>query len=138
MDSQSNPRTAVLVSLIFLLATSLLLSCSKDSNPATPSDNPFPESNVSYTRHVQPLFLSTCAVAGCHDDQSRQSALSLTTYENATARPGIIVPSNADASVLVQRIEGTLPPRMPFNRQPLNANQINGIKKWINEGAKNN
>jgi hypothetical protein len=28
--------------------------------------------------------------------------------------------------------------RMPLNRNPLNQNQINGIRTWINEGAQRN
>lgn len=123
------------------IACILLLShtgCGDVSDPTSPYDVVFPEANVSYARHVQSLFNTTCALAGCHDDISRQSNLSLTSYQNATARPGIIVPFRADASVLVQRIEGRLQPRMPLNRSPLNTNQINGIKTWINEGARNN
>jgi hypothetical protein len=40
--------------------------------------------------------------------------------------------------LLVQRIDGRLAPQMPFDSQPLTANQIAGIKKWIDEGATNN
>ncbi len=137
-DARSIRKFALLVSTVCIPLTSLLLGCGKDSNPTTPSDVTFPASNVSYARHVQPLFLTTCAVAGCHDDATKQSALSLTTYENATARPGIIVAGNPDGSVLVQRIEGRILPRMPFNLPPLNDNQIKVIRTWITEGAKNN
>jgi hypothetical protein len=40
--------------------------------------------------------------------------------------------------LLVQRIDGRIAPRMPLNSQALTTNQINGIKKWIDEGAMNN
>ena len=124
--------------LIPLLLAFFLLSCGGDSSPTGPSNVVFPDANVSYSQHVQPLFLTTCALSGCHDDITRQSDLSLTSYLNATMRPGIIIPMNADASVLVQRIEGRIIPQMPLGRTPLNTNQREGIKKWINEGAKNN
>ena len=137
-DACSIRKFAVRVSTVCVQLTSLLLGCGKDSNPTTPSDITFPESNVSYARHVQPLFLTTCATAGCHDDATRQFNLSLTTYEKATERAGIIVRFDPDQSVLVQRIEGKILPRMPFNRPPLNDNQIKGIRTWIKEGAKNN
>lgn len=137
-NARSIRRFALLVSTVCIPLTSLILSCGKDSNPTAPSDITFPDSNVSYGRHVQPLFLTTCATAGCHDDVTKQSALSLSTYENATVRPGIIVAGNPDGSVLVQRIEGRILPRMPFNRPPLTDNQIRGIRTWIKEGAKNN
>jgi hypothetical protein len=130
--------STVRITTMTLFATvALLSSCSKDSNP-TSSDIVFPSSNVSYSQHVQPLFNTSCAVSGCHDDATRQNNLSLTSYTNATARPGIIIPGDAQNSVLAQRIDGRLQPQMPFQRPPLNSNQINGIKTWINEGAKNN
>ena len=116
----------------------ILSNCGKDLNPVSPSDIVFPDANVSYSRHVQPLFNTSCAAVGCHDDATRAWDLSLTSYTNATARPGIIVPFNADQSVLAQSIDGRLQPLMPLNRAALNSNQINGIKRWINEGAKNN
>ncbi len=130
------------VLLLTFIAGSSLLSfiagCGKDNTLADLESIVFPATNVSYGQHVQPLFNLTCAVSGCHDDATKQSNLSLTSYVNATARPGIIVLGNPDASVLVQRIEGTIQPRMPFNRAPLNDNQIKGIRQWIKEGAKNN
>jgi hypothetical protein len=123
---------------IFLPSLASYLGCGKDSSPTSPSDIVFPSTNVSYSQHVQPLFNTSCALAGCHDDVTRQNNLSLTSYQNATARAGIIVAGNADGSILAQRIDGRLQPQMPFNRPPLNSNQINGIKTWINEGARNN
>jgi hypothetical protein len=36
------------------------------------------------------------------------------------------------------RIEGRLGERMPPGGYPLNQNQINGLRAWIAEGAKNN
>ena len=38
----------------------------------------------------------------------------------------------------VLRIEGRLGARMPLNQNPLNQNQITGIRAWIGEGALNN
>jgi len=137
MNSSGLARMIPIVS-VAIITGSFLFGCSKDDNPTSASTIVFPDANVSYSQHVQPLFNTTCALSGCHDDATRQSNLSLTSYQNATARPGIIVPGNADGSILVQRIDGRLQPQMPYQRQPLNSNQINGIKKWINEGAKNN
>jgi hypothetical protein len=104
----------------------------------SPSDVVFPLSNVSYAQHVQPLFNQTCAIAGCHDDgQSLQ--VRLTSYGNVFfAQPQVIVEGSPESSVLVLRIEGRLGQRMPLNRNPLNQNQINGIRAWIAEGARNN
>jgi hypothetical protein len=54
------------------------------------------------------------------------------------ALPGVVVPNDPGNSGLVMRIEGSIGARMPLNRNPLNQNQINGIRTWIAEGARNN
>ena len=117
-----------------------LQSC-KDSNPTGPGGSPstivFPDSNVSYSAHVQPLFDQACAFAGCHDDGSNQSPLILSrSGNNVRIIPGIAVPGNPDASTLVLRIQGSVGQRMPPNGNPLNQNQIAGIRAWIKEGAR--
>ena len=129
-------RSSVFILFLFLI---LALSCKKVEDITGIDDELIlPEKNLSYSRHIQPLFDRRCAISGCHDDKTRASNLSLTSYENATARPGIIIPRDPENSVLVMRIEGRLQPRMPLNMAPLTQNQINGIKQWIREGALNN
>lgn len=132
--------TASVAAACVLAVGSLLTGCEDETYGPGPDsrDIVFPESNVSYAQHVQPLFDRTCAVSGCHDTATKQSNLSLQSYREATARPGIIVPGDPDGSVLVQRIEGKIQPRMPYNRPPLSDNQIRGIRQWILEGAQNN
>ena len=122
-----------------LIAAVCVFACAScgDSTTNPDTDIVFPDSGVSYSRHVQPFMTLRCAVSGCHDDQTRASNLSLTTFVNSTARPGIIVPGNSNSSVLVQRIDGRLP--HPFNVPIIiNTQQLNGIKRWIDEGAKSN
>ena len=115
----------------------------KDENPElalgdSPSDVVFPASNVLYGQHVQRLFNQACALSGCHDDGAHQSALKLTSYSNLMFQlPGIVNPGKPDESELVFRIEGRFG-RMPPTTNLLNDNQINGIRIWIAEGAKNN
>jgi hypothetical protein len=50
----------------------------------------------------------------------------------------LVVGGAPNNSLLVQRLNGTIPPIMPTNQNPLTSNQINGVKQWIKEGAKNN
>ncbi|HET6271698.1 MAG TPA: hypothetical protein VFG32_01830 [Bacteroidota bacterium] len=118
------------------------IRCKDDSNPGdmgSPSNIVFPPNNVSYDLHVQPLFDQTCALSGCHDRGTNQSPLKLTSHgETVFLIPGVVVPGNPENSTLVLRIEGRVSQRMPLNRNPLNDNQINGIRTWIVEGAQNN
>ncbi len=123
-----------------------LWSCKDDQSGPGPSTVVFPDSGVSYSRHVEPLFYQSCAFTGCHGADTFQAfGFSLDSYQNATYKPGIIIPCrinqpcNPENSILVQRIEGIngleiMPPVGP----PLNSNQVKGIKEWIREGAQNN
>jgi hypothetical protein len=99
----------------------------------------FPSSNVKYGQHVEPLFLAGCAFTGCHDSQTMADGLSLETYQEALNKSGVIVGGDTTNSRLIWRIEGKYAlAQMPLGRTPLNSNQINGLKKWILEGAINN
>jgi hypothetical protein len=105
----------------------------------SPSNIVFPTRDVSYTYHVQPLFNQACALGTCHDDGTHQSVLKLTSYGfTVLTIPGNVTAGKPDESMLVFRIEGRVGQRMPPGSLPLNQNQINGIRTWIAEGAKNN
>ncbi len=124
----------------FWLALTVSACKDQSANPdvGSPSDIVFPPSNVSYSRHVQPLFNQACALSGCHDDGQSQT-VRLTSYGNVYfANPQVLVAGQPDQSLLVLRIEGVLGTRMPLNLNPLNQNQITGIRTWIAEGAHNN
>jgi len=124
------------------IALMLFVSSCKDQI-ADPNVNPivFPDANVSYSKHVDPLFQQRCAVSGCHAGSSSQAGLDLLAPSYSSLinhQPRLVNPGASNNSLLAQRIDGRLAPQMPYMSQPLNANQISGIKKWIDEGAKNN
>ena len=117
------------------------IACKDDNlgDMGSPSNIVFPPDSVSYAQHVQPLFDQTCALAGCHDAGPHESVLKLTNWgETVLQLPRVVVPGDPGSSTLVFRIQGTAGQRMPLNRNPLNQNQINGIRAWIAEGAQNN
>ncbi|MGA9117635.1 MAG: hypothetical protein WB626_12755 [Bacteroidota bacterium] len=137
------PARLPLIPGVILFAALGLYGC-KDEPAAgpdgSPSDVVFPLSGVRYGLHVDLLFRQTCALAGCHDDGQHTSPLQLTSHANTVYNSpiGTIIPTRPDESNLVLRIENRLGQRMPLNRNPLNQNQINGIRTWIAEGAQNN
>ena len=125
-----------------IIALSFISSSCKDqiSNPNT-SPIVFPSSNVSYSQHIDPLFQQRCALGGCHAGSSGQAGLDLfaPSYNSLmNHQPKLVNPGSSNNSLLSERIDGRIPPQMPYLSQPLTTNQINGIKKWIDEGAKNN
>jgi len=132
----------IIVPVLFLLACWGFLSCKDTTTSQNVSDIVFPSSGVSYGKHVEPLFYRGCAFAYCHGQGSGAGGLNLESYQDLmNATPSVVYAKDTTNSSLVWNIEGTrgvqqrMPPP-PLNS--LNANQINGLKKWILEGAQNN
>ncbi len=134
-----------LIGMLLFVAVLVAVRCSKDDTAigpdGSPSDVIFPLDSVSYSLHVQRLFNQTCALSGCHSAGESGDRLKLDSYENlrfGVRGLPVIIPGNAAQSELVLRIQGSVGNRMPLSRNPLNQNQINGIRAWINEGARRN
>ena len=134
-------RISFLLILILAIPVTLIFSC-KDSatDPGQPINIAFPDSNVSYSQYLEPLFQQGCAFSSCHGTAS-QGGLNLESPSYSKLmnhQPRLVVSTEGNNSLLVQRLDGRVQPQMPFNRTALTQNQINGIKKWIDEGAINN
>lgn len=124
-----------------IIVSGIYLSCKDEVTGGNTIDIVFPDSAVSYGRHVQPLFDRGCAFTACHGaDTFSERGYSLDSYQNARSRPGIIVPFDPNGSILILAIEGRAANsrRMPLNSDTLTANQSKGLRTWIAEGARNN
>jgi hypothetical protein len=125
---------------IFLLFIVAIIGC-KDTITNSDIDKIIiPDKNVSYNEYIQPLLNVKCSTSGCHDDATRAGDYSVTNWANVIM-PGIVDPGNVETSRMVWRIEGIgveLMPPIGSLVMPLTKNQIEGIKTWIREGAKNN
>ena len=113
----------------------------KDSITADQIDNlVIPDSNVSYSRDLQPVFNLHCT--NCHGNGQIDGGISLTSWSNTTADPSVVFPGYPNNSILVWSIQAkpNVSPMPPMDSpyKPLNANQVNGVITWIKEGAKNN
>ncbi|MHB8578744.1 MAG: hypothetical protein ACYDA4_02660 [Ignavibacteriaceae bacterium] len=125
--------------LIFIIFSFIIYGC-KDTVTGSQLDSTvIPASNVSYAKYIQPVFTLKCANPGCHDDGTMAAGLSLTTWTGAT-NPQYVTKGYPNNSILVQSIEGLSGafPMPPVGYPVLTANQIQGVKTWIAEGAKNN
>ena len=123
--------------LIFSFAGILIISACDDTT--NPTNVEIPVQNVSYSLHIQPVLTINCARAGCHDDQSQVGNLSLTSWSNTTTSYLVVAPGYPQNSSLVLSVQGlTTSPMPPVGLSPLTKNQIDGIKTWVKEGAKNN
>jgi hypothetical protein len=99
-----------------------------------------PDSNVSFSKHLQPVFELKCV--GCHNESQKEGGLSLTTWSSTTNDPGVVFPGNPDNSRLVWSIEGRagVNPMPPIGSAitPFTAKEVKGVRTWITEGALNN
>jgi hypothetical protein len=127
--------------LRFTLLILLLGSCVHDpltdersQNDPPPIDGCVSDGNVCFESSVLPIFLSSCAISGCHDANTREEGYVLDSY-NAIMKKGVR-PGNAGESklykVLFENGEDLMPPDGPLS-QP----QKDSIALWINQGALN-
>lgn len=109
------------------------------SNNNPPPGIPCDPDTVYFVNTILPLLQSSCGVSGCHDAGSAQDGVILTDYANILAT-GEITPGNPSDSELYEKITETDPDKImpPPPRSPLTADQINLIRLWILQGAKNN
>lgn len=92
-----------------------------------------------FGQQVLPIFISNCAVSGCHDVASHQNGVVLTDYANIVGT-GEVRAGQPGNSKIWKVINETDPakrmPRPP--RSPLTQAQKDLIGKWMTQGARNN
>ena len=97
---------------------------------------PHTDVTISYANDVRPILENRCAQ--CHMGNFVSAGLNMNTYETLMqgSQDGpVIVPGNAKASLLIQKIsKGEMPKRGP----KLTPAQIQTLTDWINAGALNN
>ena len=95
---------------------------------AAPDGTRFPE--------IRAILRESCE--HCHNAEKAEGGLVLESYETLVAggeSGDPVVPGNSANSLLVQAIDGRLDPRMPYEEDPLPAEQIAAIRRWIDAGA---
>ncbi|MFN0167600.1 MAG: DUF1553 domain-containing protein [Bryobacteraceae bacterium] len=109
--------------------------------PAASAAGPAPKP-VDFNREVRPILSDTCFACHGPDEKHRMAGIRLDTREGAFAErkgPALIVPGNAAASRLIQRVSAEkkalrMPP--PSFNKTLTEKQVATLKRWIDEGAK--
>ncbi|MEO5363742.1 MAG: hypothetical protein H7838_08975 [Magnetococcus sp. DMHC-8] len=97
---------------------------------------------VSFKNDVQPILQYRCLE--CHRADGpgvAYSGLNLESYDGlmkGTRFGPVIVPGNAMVSNLNVLVEGRAGIRMPHNRKRLTPCEIQVLRNWVNQGAKNN
>jgi hypothetical protein len=92
---------------------------------------------VDFATQIQPLLQAKCGA--CHGGDKRSGGFTVREYNEMLhgGRSGAsIMPGNAKASLLIQRIDGSRGPTMPLGGAPLTAAEIATLSTWIGEGAR--
>jgi len=91
---------------------------------------------LSYFRDVRPILRANCI--GCHKPGKTKGGLDLTTHaavlKGGETGEGLKAGHAEDSELLIQ-IEGA-EPAMPEDADPLTADEVATIRRWIAEGAK--
>jgi mono/diheme cytochrome c family protein len=101
-------------------------------------DKPTQLAAVDYLSQIKPVFRQHCY--SCHGLRSQKGGLRVDTVAHLLkggSRGPAIVPGKSQASLLLRVLRGQEedPPRMPLGKEPLSAEQIALIARWIDQGA---
>jgi len=107
--------------LAVVLFTTLFSTCRNDKHIA----------NVCFSENIQPLLISQCASAGCHNPSDNAAGFDFTNYEGVMKA---VTPNKPGQSKLFLAVRGNKP-SMPRGKEPLTKQQVDMIKYWINFGA---
>lgn len=122
----------------------LILAGCKDSGSSNEGDQDiYPDSMLSYSRHIRPIFLENCAMpGGCHHSSIKDGGLDLETDPpNFQGNHGpVIQPLSSTQSrlfLLLFNEEPGVSRRMPPPEYStyLSDPKIKAIGTWIDEGA---
>jgi hypothetical protein len=95
------------------------------------------QTNLDFNRDIRPILAENCFYCHGQDPNKRAADLRLDTQQGAI-ESGAVVPSNVEASELIQRIfsedpDTTMPP--PSSNRRVSAEQKEILKQWIAHGA---
>jgi Tol biopolymer transport system component len=94
------------------------------------------QEKVSFEREVVPLLRARCH--GCHQPAKAKGKLNLTRYDSLMrSEDPVVVPGKPEESLLLELVMpfDDEPPEMPEDAEPLSAEEIDVLRRWIAEGA---
>ena len=120
---------------IACLAAGLAVACAtRTARP--PAAAPAPAARAATYWQVHAILRDNCE--HCHNEDKAKGGLLTSTYAALLAggeHGETVVPGQSASSRLVQMIEGSRKPRMPYKEDPLRAADVDVIRRWIDAGA---
>ncbi|MDH3268067.1 MAG: beta-propeller fold lactonase family protein [Ignavibacteria bacterium] len=140
-----------LVYRLYVLAViSLLLFYSCNDETTIPITGGIDNTNNGFqSKAVAEIFANNCATSGCHSGNNPSSGLSIDNYsellKGSSDRSGgtipnyggdVVIPLRLEESLLYQMLMNNVTPAAPHDGLVLTQDQINTIKEWIENGAR--
>ena len=97
------------------------------------------EAKVTWDDQVSAVFRQRCVT--CHNVNKKSGGLDISTYTNLMlggSSGDVLEPGDAGSSYLFLLITHESEPFMPPNSDPIPANEISLVEKWINQGMPEN
>ncbi len=118
----------------------ILVFISCEDGDRYPYDIAFPEEGeVSFVRHVQPFLQIRCASQGaCHQSNYMKAGYDLTQWQTIMGAYPMIDTENPEISLLYQVVNADNPHLSNLRLIPVRQDQIDGILRWIEQGALHN
>ena len=127
------PKTGIALLVAISVAVTILASACKS------------EPKVSFSQEVRPILEANCL--SCHQAGGagfEASGFSMVSYDDlmkGTDAGPMVIPGDVEGSNLLVLMEGRADPSisMPHgSMKPVPQNEIDTIRRWIEQGAKNN
>ncbi|MBM3804068.1 MAG: DUF1553 domain-containing protein [Acidimicrobiia bacterium] len=91
--------------------------------------------DLSFESDIRPIFDRQCV--SCHNAQSHQSGLDLeseaSVFKGGSLDGPAVIAGKSEASPLILRLRGHRAPRMPLSGEPVPAEKIALIARWIDQ-----
>ncbi len=127
------------ITITLIIALSIPFTSCKNTMTPGIDQVVFPATGAVSYGTVQQLFNVACLSSGCHNQTDDAGGLYLTYYDSWLNDPhaGVIIPKDTTTGIMIQYLDGqgVHDPPLPLVLTP---NQIQGIKRWIMQGAGSN
>lgn len=118
---------------LMLLATAVVIA--GNGQPAAFAAE---EAAVDYTRDIKPILSNACYTCHGPDEATREAGFRLD--DRGSAIEWVVTPGASEASELIARISSDDPemrmPPLDSKRPPLSVEQVELLRRWIDQGAK--
>jgi len=138
-------RAKFVIFLLIFSALILIIAC-EDETVISKDEDTY---NGFQSKEVADVFINNCATSGCHNGNSPASGLNLNDFtdliKGSSDRSGgsipnyggdVVIPFRLDESLLYQMLLKKVTPVSPHDGLSLTSEEINTIKEWIEDGAR--